>query len=135
MNRQRHQACERQRADEAQRERVPGEEDVAARFAPAPLGDEIAASHREEKPVAVLDRLLQQLAAVVDREDLGPCLFGLDERMVKLVERQGVVEQRRVDHAARDRHLPRGYHVMTPSPGVRPARARAGSTARGRSRQ
>ena len=101
------------------------EERVAARLAPAPLGDEIAAPRRKEEPVAVLDDVAQQLAAVVDREDLRPRLIGLDQRVVQLLERQRIVEQRRVDDAARDGDLPRRHHVTPPSPACRRRRRRA----------
>ena len=67
---------------------------------------------------AVLDDGLQQGAAVVDREDLGPRLLGLDQRVMQLVERQRVIEQRGVDDAARDGELARRDAIMAWRHGV-----------------
>ena len=112
--RQRHEPRERQRAHQPQREPMPREEQIAARFAPPALGDEIAAPRRKEKPVAVLDDVAQQLAAFVDGEDLRPGLVRLDQRVMELLERERVVEQRRVDHGPGDGDLSRRHHLTPP---------------------
>src|SRR5262249_11306385 len=67
---QRDQSRVRDRAEQTEHALVAAKERVAARFTALPLADQIDAASRKKEAVAIIDHLLQRLAAVVDGEDL-----------------------------------------------------------------
>src|SRR5262249_55567518 len=82
-------------------------------LAPPPLRGELAPAGRHEESVAILDEVAQRGAAFVDREYLQRRLVRFDERAVQFLQRQRVLEERRVDDGARDRHFA-GRHQRAP---------------------
>src|SRR5439155_4418727 len=79
------------------------------------LGQKIVAPRRKEKPVAIIDDVLQRVAGGVGRQNLGRRLARLEQRLVELVERERVVEERGVNDRARDGDLVRD-HPLTALP-------------------
>src|SRR5262245_31560869 len=103
---------------------VPVEKLSAQRLAPPPLADQIVAAGGKKETVAIIDDQRQRLARPVDREDLCRGFPRLDQRLMELLEGQRIVEQRRIDHASRDRQFIRCQHHAPTAPAAtnRPAR-------------
>ena len=78
---------------------------AAARFTLTTEVDERALPPGKEEAVAIFDQERQGPARTVSGVNLGLGLFGFDQRLVQLLEGERVVEQRRVDHALRDRQF------------------------------
>jgi hypothetical protein len=65
---------------------VPFEKVAATLLASNPLGDQIGAAGRKEEAVAIVDDRLNQIAPIVNSEDLLRRLIRFNQRLAKLVE-------------------------------------------------